>query len=128
MSRHGQVFENPVTGERAIVITDPLDHPEGVLVAELHVAPDRPGRGLKPTYPSTSPPIWSSSPIRRLWRCSDRTVDSVSAADRRERSTVRIRVPFPPPSTGSRNSSHPKHHSSERLFAHARWLVEHLTS
>src|SRR6201999_1705118 len=39
MSRRGQVFENPVTGERAIVITDPLDHPEGVLVAELHVAP-----------------------------------------------------------------------------------------
>jgi quercetin dioxygenase-like cupin family protein len=39
MSRRGQVFENPVTGERAIVITDPLDHPEGVLVGELHVAP-----------------------------------------------------------------------------------------
>jgi mannose-6-phosphate isomerase-like protein (cupin superfamily) len=39
MSRRGQVFENPVTGERAVVITDPLDHPEGVLVAELHVAP-----------------------------------------------------------------------------------------
>lgn len=39
MSRRGQSFENPVTGERAIVITDPLDHPEGVLVAELHVAP-----------------------------------------------------------------------------------------
>lgn len=39
MSRRGQVFENPVTGERAIVITDPLDHPEGVLVAELHVEP-----------------------------------------------------------------------------------------
>ena len=39
MSRHGQVFENPVTGERAVIITDPLEHPEGVLVAELHVAP-----------------------------------------------------------------------------------------
>jgi quercetin dioxygenase-like cupin family protein len=39
MSRRGQVFENPVTGERAIVITDPLDHPEGVLVGELHVEP-----------------------------------------------------------------------------------------
>jgi quercetin dioxygenase-like cupin family protein len=39
VSRRGQVFENPVTGERAIVITDPLDHPEGVLVAELHVEP-----------------------------------------------------------------------------------------
>lgn len=39
MSRRGQVFENPVTGERVIGITDPLDHPDGVLVAELHVAP-----------------------------------------------------------------------------------------
>jgi mannose-6-phosphate isomerase-like protein (cupin superfamily) len=39
VSRRGQVFENPVSGERAIVITDPLDHPEGVLVAELHVRP-----------------------------------------------------------------------------------------
>jgi quercetin dioxygenase-like cupin family protein len=39
VSRRGQVFENPVTGERVIGITDPLDHPDGVLVAELHVAP-----------------------------------------------------------------------------------------
>lgn len=39
MSRRGQVFENPVTGERVIGITDPLEHPEEVLVAELHVAP-----------------------------------------------------------------------------------------
>lgn len=39
MSRRGQVFENPVTGERVIGITDPLEHPDGVLVAELHVAP-----------------------------------------------------------------------------------------
>lgn len=39
MSRRGQVFENPVSGERAIVLTDPLDHPDGVLVAELHVRP-----------------------------------------------------------------------------------------
>jgi hypothetical protein len=33
VSRRGQSFENPVTGERAIVITDPLDHPEGVLAS-----------------------------------------------------------------------------------------------
>jgi quercetin dioxygenase-like cupin family protein len=39
VSRRGQVFENPVTGERAVIITDPLDHPEGVLVVELHVQP-----------------------------------------------------------------------------------------
>ena len=39
MSRRGQVFENPVTGERAIVITDPIDHPDGVGVGELHIAP-----------------------------------------------------------------------------------------
>jgi mannose-6-phosphate isomerase-like protein (cupin superfamily) len=39
VSRRGQVFENPVSGERAIVIIDPLDHPDGVLVAELHVQP-----------------------------------------------------------------------------------------
>jgi quercetin dioxygenase-like cupin family protein len=39
VSRHGQVFENPVTGERAVIITDPLEHPQGVLVAELHVEP-----------------------------------------------------------------------------------------
>jgi hypothetical protein len=25
MSRRGQVFENPVTGERAVVLTDPLE-------------------------------------------------------------------------------------------------------
>jgi mannose-6-phosphate isomerase-like protein (cupin superfamily) len=39
VSRHGQVFDNPVTGERAVIITDPLEHPEGVLVVELHVEP-----------------------------------------------------------------------------------------
>ena len=39
MSRRGQVFENPVTGERVIGITDPPEHPDEVLVAELHVAP-----------------------------------------------------------------------------------------
>lgn len=39
MSRRGQVFENPLSGERAIVITDPLDNADGVLVSELHVQP-----------------------------------------------------------------------------------------
>ena len=39
MSRRGQVFENPVTGERAVVLTDPLEHPERVLVAHLYVEP-----------------------------------------------------------------------------------------
>ena len=33
------VFDNPVTGERALVITDPREHPERVLVSELHVSP-----------------------------------------------------------------------------------------
>lgn len=39
MSRRGQVFDNPVTGERAVVLTDPLDHPERVLVVHLYVKP-----------------------------------------------------------------------------------------
>ena len=39
MSRRGQVFENQVTGERVVGITNPLEHPDGVLVAEPHVAP-----------------------------------------------------------------------------------------
>ncbi len=39
MSRRGQVIENPVTGERAINLTDPEVHPERVLVAQLHVEP-----------------------------------------------------------------------------------------
>ena len=38
-SRRGQVFENPATGERAVVLTDPADHPERVLVSHLFVAP-----------------------------------------------------------------------------------------
>lgn len=33
------VFDNPVTGERAIVITDPREHPEEVLVSDLRVRP-----------------------------------------------------------------------------------------
>lgn len=39
MSRHGQVLENPATGERVVMLTDPEFHPEKVLVAHLHVAP-----------------------------------------------------------------------------------------
>lgn len=37
--RVGQVFENPVSGERAVVLVDPDRHPERVLVAHLYVAP-----------------------------------------------------------------------------------------
>jgi len=37
--RRGQVFENPVTGERAVVLTDPATHPERVLVSHLFVRP-----------------------------------------------------------------------------------------
>lgn len=39
MSRRGQVFDNPVTGERAVMLTDPLDHPDGVLVVHHYVKP-----------------------------------------------------------------------------------------
>jgi quercetin dioxygenase-like cupin family protein len=39
VSRRGQAFDNPVTGERAVVLTDPLEHPERVLVAHLLVKP-----------------------------------------------------------------------------------------
>jgi quercetin dioxygenase-like cupin family protein len=39
MSRRGQVFENPVTKERAVVLTDPLNHPDRVLVSHLYVQP-----------------------------------------------------------------------------------------
>lgn len=39
MSRRGHVFENPLTGERVVVLTDPEDHPDRVLVAHLIVAP-----------------------------------------------------------------------------------------
>ena len=39
MSRRGQVFDNPVTGERAVILTDPADHPERVLVSHLYVKP-----------------------------------------------------------------------------------------
>jgi quercetin dioxygenase-like cupin family protein len=37
--RRGQVFSNPVTGERAVILTDPRDHPQRVLVSHLYVAP-----------------------------------------------------------------------------------------
>ncbi len=39
MSQRGEVVENPVTGERVIVLTDPFEHPEQVLVGHLIVAP-----------------------------------------------------------------------------------------
>jgi mannose-6-phosphate isomerase-like protein (cupin superfamily) len=39
MSRRGHVFDNPVTGERAVVLTDPAEHPERVLVSHLYVQP-----------------------------------------------------------------------------------------
>ncbi len=39
MSRRGQVFDNPVTGERAVVLTDPAEHPDRVLVSHLFVKP-----------------------------------------------------------------------------------------
>ena len=39
MSRRGQVFENPVTGERSVILTDPDDHPDRVLVVHLYVKP-----------------------------------------------------------------------------------------
>ena len=39
MSHYGEVSENPVTGERAICLTDPFEHPEQVLVSHLYVEP-----------------------------------------------------------------------------------------
>ena len=39
MSRRGQIFDNPVTRERAVILTDPDEHPDGVLVAHLFVRP-----------------------------------------------------------------------------------------
>jgi quercetin dioxygenase-like cupin family protein len=39
MDRRGQVLENPVTGERAVILTDPAQHPDRVLVAHLFVSP-----------------------------------------------------------------------------------------
>jgi len=39
MDRRGQVFENPVTGERVVILTDSRTHPQGVLVSHLFVRP-----------------------------------------------------------------------------------------
>ncbi|HMU26604.1 MAG TPA: cupin domain-containing protein [Solirubrobacterales bacterium] len=39
MTRVGQAFDNPVTGERVVVLTDPFEHPDRVLAAHLTVAP-----------------------------------------------------------------------------------------
>jgi mannose-6-phosphate isomerase-like protein (cupin superfamily) len=39
VDRRGQVLENPATGERVVMLTDPETHPERVLVAHLLVAP-----------------------------------------------------------------------------------------
>lgn len=51
MDRRGEVFENPVTGERVVVLTDPDEQPEGVLVAHLYVRPG--GRvALAHTHPT----------------------------------------------------------------------------
>ena len=38
-SRRGQVFTNPVTGERGMVLTDPETHPDQALVGHLFVRP-----------------------------------------------------------------------------------------
>src|SRR5436190_11704802 len=39
MTRRGQAFDNAITGERAVILTDPDEHPERVLVAHLFVKP-----------------------------------------------------------------------------------------
>jgi quercetin dioxygenase-like cupin family protein len=39
MDRRGQIIENPVTGERVVMLTDPETHPDRILVAHLTVAP-----------------------------------------------------------------------------------------
>lgn len=51
MSRRGEVFDNPVTGERVVVLVHPDDHPEGVLVAQLFVEPG--GRVATPHFHPT---------------------------------------------------------------------------
>ncbi len=37
--RRGEVTENPVTGERVLILTDPFEHPDKVLTALLLVTP-----------------------------------------------------------------------------------------
>src|SRR3954451_14150617 len=49
-SRRGQVFSNPVTGERVVLLTDPETHPERALVAHLFVGP-----GGRPAAPHVHP-------------------------------------------------------------------------
>jgi len=39
MGRRGEVFDNPVTGEYVVVLSDPDEQAEGVLVAQLRVRP-----------------------------------------------------------------------------------------
>ena len=39
MGQRGQVFDNPVTGEYVVVLSDPDEQPDGVLVAQLTVRP-----------------------------------------------------------------------------------------
>jgi mannose-6-phosphate isomerase-like protein (cupin superfamily) len=46
VSRRGQVFDNPVTGERVVLLTDPGDDPRRPLVAHLTV--ERAGRVATP--------------------------------------------------------------------------------
>jgi quercetin dioxygenase-like cupin family protein len=51
MTRRGQVAENPVTGERAVILTDPEEHPDRVLVSHLYVKPG--GRVVSEHYHPT---------------------------------------------------------------------------
>ena len=37
--RRGEVVENPATGERVVILTDPFEHPDKVLVSHLYVTP-----------------------------------------------------------------------------------------
>ncbi len=51
-SRRGQVFSNPVTGERVVLLTDPELHPDSALVGHLFVRPG--GRVAAPhVHPSS---------------------------------------------------------------------------
>jgi quercetin dioxygenase-like cupin family protein len=47
-SEQRPVAENPATGEKSILLTDPRDHPERVLVSHLHVEPG--GRVVAPHW------------------------------------------------------------------------------
>jgi mannose-6-phosphate isomerase-like protein (cupin superfamily) len=37
--RRGEVIENPATGERVVILTDPFEHPDKVLTSHLFVSP-----------------------------------------------------------------------------------------